>query len=105
VSEKKKTGLGASAFFQRNQPDGEQGNATATARREEMGSIKLIAPPKPEKVRTTVMLQKKTLAAMELLKVEARKQGIKATLGDVLEEAIQSLMEKKKLELKGLDQQ
>ncbi|HMN26645.1 MAG TPA: hypothetical protein PKE45_00715 [Caldilineaceae bacterium] len=95
MSEKKKTGLGTGVFFQNNQP------VDIDAR----GPVKLVAPPKPEKVRTTVMLQKKTLAAMELLKVEARKQGIKATLGDVLEEAVQSLMEKKKLELKDLDQQ
>ena len=95
MSEKKKTGLGAGVFFQNNQP----------VEPDVRGPVRLVVPPKPEKVRTTVMLQKKTLAAMELLKVEARKQGVKATLGDVLEEAIQSLMEKKKLELKDLDQQ
>jgi hypothetical protein len=92
VSEKKRTGLGASAFFQRNQPDGDQQETAAP--------VKLVARPRLKKIRTTVTLYEKTLASMELLKVEARKQGIKATLSDVLEEAIQSLMEKKQLELK-----
>jgi hypothetical protein len=34
---------------------------------------------------------------MELLKVEARKQGVKATLSDVLKEAVDMLMESKGL--------
>jgi len=98
VSEKKKTGLGTGVFFQKDQP------VDIDAK----GPVRLVVPPKPpkpEKVRTTVLLQKKTLIAMEMLKVEARKQGLKATLGDVLEEAVQSLMEKKKLEVQGLDKQ
>jgi hypothetical protein len=60
----------------------------------------LVAHPRRKKIRTTVTLYEKTLASMELLKVEARKQGVKATLSDVLEEAIQTLMEKKQLEIK-----
>jgi hypothetical protein len=103
VGEKKKTGLGTSAFFQRGQSGGEQGNEAAPTVQEATEPAKPDSPPKPKKVRTTVMMYEKTLASMELLKVEARKQGIKATLSDVLEEAIQSLMEKKKLELKELE--
>ena len=100
MSEKKRTGLGANAFFKQNQPaDGQ--NATAEPVTPKAGeSAQPAAPAKPKKVRTTVTMYEKTLASMELLKIEARKQGIKATLSDVLEEAITTLMEKKKLELK-----
>jgi hypothetical protein len=103
VAEKKKTGLGTNAFFQRGQSGKDQEDAPVPAGQEGTETAKPAPPPKPKKVRTTVMMYEKTLASMELLKVEARKQGIKATLSDVLEEAIQSLMEKKKLELHKLE--
>lgn len=54
---------------------------------------------KAAKVRTTVTLYPHTLAAMEQLKVELRKSGDKATLSDVLEQAVLALMDKKGLKL------
>ncbi|MDQ4078349.1 MAG: hypothetical protein M3220_19145 [Chloroflexota bacterium] len=88
---KKKTGLGAAAFFQKEpagQPESEQEEGAAE-----------VEAPKPKKVRTTVTLYPDTLATMEMLKVEARRQGEKATYSDILEEAILDLARKKGVEL------
>jgi hypothetical protein len=102
VSEKKKTGLGTSAFFKRGpangDPDGQQVEETSI--QPAQAEPKPKAPPKPKKVRTTILIYPETLASMELLKVEARKKGDKATLSDIIEEAVQGLMKKKKLELR-----
>ncbi len=55
------------------------------------------APAKADKIRLTVTVYPKTLAALEQLKVELRKGGHKVTMSDVLEEATWALIEKKKL--------
>jgi hypothetical protein len=100
VSEKKRTGLGANAFFKQNQPADDQSSTGEPASPRTDKATQPAVPPKPKKVRTTVTMYENTLASMEFLKIEARKQGIKATLSDILEEAITTLMEKKKLQLK-----
>ena len=89
---KKKTGLGKSAFFNRSQENGADEQARTTPQ-----DVQTQEPKKPKKVRTTVTLYPETLASMELLKVEARKGGEKATFSDVLAEAITELMQKKGL--------
>lgn len=58
-----------------------------------------VTKTKASKIRTTVTLYPQTLAAMEQLKVELRKSGDKATLSDVLEQAVAALMDKKGIKL------
>lgn len=83
---KKRTGLGTAAFFQARANQQEP---------TEQGEPQAAEPPKPRKVRTTVTLYPDTLAMMEMLKVEARRQGQRATFSDILEEAILILAERK----------
>ena len=52
-------------------------------------------PPAREKIRRTYALYEETQIALEEMKLAARKQGAKTTLGDLLEEAVQLLVEKK----------
>ena len=52
-------------------------------------------PPAREKIRRTYALYEETQIALEEMKLAARKQGMKMTLGDLLEEAVQLLMEKR----------
>ena len=52
-------------------------------------------PPQRQKIRRTYALYEETQIALEEMKLAARKQGVKMTLGDLLEEAVQLLMEKK----------
>ena len=47
-----------------------------------------------QKIRRTYALYEETQIALEEMKLAARKQGVKMTLGDLLEEAVQLLMEK-----------
>ncbi len=54
-------------------------------------------PSKPPKYRTTVMLYPDTLSDIELLKSEARKQGIKATMSDILNDAILLLAKERQI--------
>ena len=90
---KKKTGLGKSAFFTPQAEESESPTPPAETTKAEEPK----APEKPQKVRTTVTLYPETLAAMELLKANARKSGKKVTLSDVFEDAIKALMEKKQI--------
>ncbi len=89
----KKTGLGTNAFFGSDETNQVVEN-TAT---EQPTPVK----PKPvkavKKVRTTVTLYPRTLAAMELLKAESRKDGERSTLSDILGDAIDLLLKKKKI--------
>lgn len=89
----KKTGLGTNAFFASTEDE----KTVETPVVEQPKAAKPKPPKKVEKVRTTVTLYPHTLAAMELLKAEARKDGVKATFSDVLGDAIDLLMKKKKL--------
>ncbi len=83
-NQERKTGLGRSAFFQ-----GKPALETEAT-----------AEEKPKKVRTTVSLYTETMAGLEALKIEARKEtGRKVTYSDVLNEAIADLMKKKGIEL------
>ena len=108
ASKNSKTGLGKSIFFRNPQTDdpeaGESGanaaeNLGEGSNREQMSNAKGAdnEAPKPQKVRTTVTLYPETLAAMELLKVESRKNGQRATYSDVLGEAVHLLMEQRGL--------
>jgi hypothetical protein len=56
-------------------------------------------PSKPEKYRTTVMLYPDTLSNIELLKADARKQGVKATMSDILNDAVQLLAKERQIQL------
>lgn len=80
---KKQTGLGTSAFF-----SGSKKKPAADAAPE---------TPKPEKIRTTVMLSPEAYAGLEQLKSHARRQGQKATYSDLLDEAIRKLMVERKI--------
>ena len=89
----KKTGLGTNAFF--GSDDVNQVVESAAVEQPAPAKPKPVKVPK--KVRTTVTLYPRTLAAMELLKMESRKEGERATMSDVLGEAIDLLLKKKKL--------
>ncbi len=52
-------------------------------------------PSPRQKIRRTYALYEETQIALEEMKLAARKQGTKMTLGDLLEEAVQLLMEEK----------
>lgn len=52
--------------------------------------------PKSTRQRTTVTLLPETLAAMEQLRYDARRSGKKATMSDVLEEAVKLLVEERR---------
>ena len=88
---KKKTGLGAGvgAFFQTDD------DTAAT----EPGKTRAPEPSKPEKVRTTVMLYPTTLSGIELLKSESRKRGNRATMSDILNDAVAMLMRERNIKL------
>jgi hypothetical protein len=45
------------------------------------------------------MLYPETLAELEMLKVQARRQGTKATYSDILEAAIQALVSQRGVEI------
>jgi hypothetical protein len=86
----KKTGLGKSAFFSRSESDNQEQQPSPLPQQ----------PKKPKKVRTTVTLSQETLDSIELLKLEARKEsGKKITYSDILQEAIETLMQQKGLSL------
>lgn len=89
----KKTGLGTNAFFGSDEAD----QVVESAAVEQPAPAKPKVVKAPKKVRTTVTLYPHTLAAMELLKMESRKEGERATLSDVLGDAIDLLLKKKKL--------
>jgi hypothetical protein len=102
----KKTGLGRDALFKPTQPEPEatplveQAESGAQARPQEREAAGAGMPSKKaEKIRTSVMFYPTTLAAMEMLKIERRRQGDKATYSDILEEAVLDLLAKKGLTL------
>ena len=84
---KKKTGLGTSAFFQETESDPTPTSSESTEKSQPV--------PKPTKVRTTVTLYPETLAQLDMLKIHARRVGGKATYSDILQEAIELLVERK----------
>ena len=88
---KKKSGLGAESYFQ-NIPTLDAIEPPAT----EFETSKEIKPQTPErdKIRRTYALYEETQISLEALKLAARKQGKHVTLGDLLEEAVQLLIEK-----------
>lgn len=87
---KKKSGLGAESYFQ-NIP-------TLAAIEAPVGEMETSkeAGAERNKIRRTYALYAETQIALEELKLAARKQGKQVTLGDLLEEAVQLLIEKKK---------
>lgn len=98
---KKKTGLGTDAFFQQPQ----SGEETKKERNEKVRAqattqaVEEPAQEKPEKVRTTVTMYPETRAGLEMLKIQELRQGNKVTFSDILDVAIQDLMEKRGVEV------
>lgn len=96
---RRSTGLGTDIFFRSPanesdlpaNSDGDPSPPAAKSHVPESGTDK--------KIRTTVTLYPQTLAAMESLKVQARRQGQRATYSDILEEAILDLARKRGVEL------
>jgi hypothetical protein len=101
VSDKPKprrTGLGTDAFFkpaQHNEPEQAPPPALEdpgfqAASSPAQPAQKQAAPP-DAKVKTTINLSAETLALLDALKINARKQKRKATYSDILDEAIREL--------------
>lgn len=86
---KKNTGLGASAFFPAEE-DSTQSSPVAKA-------LSKPVPDKPvrAKTRTTVILYNDTLESIELLKAQSRKKGVKASMSDILNDAVALLMQER----------
>lgn len=84
TAKKKNTGLGVQAFFS----GGEDSKGAPAATQ---------APSKPvrEKSRTTVILYNDTLEAIELLKAQSRKKGVKASMSDILNDAVELLVQER----------
>jgi len=103
MAKDRKTGLGTSAFFQQvatpteepAQPEAHPATGQGAPPVPVAPDVKAAAEPR--KVRTTVTLYPETLATLEMLKVHGRRQGVRATYSDILEEAILALAEKKNL--------
>lgn len=102
----RKTGLGTSAFFKpREVVPGEAASSSPEAQQQVHQAQPISPPPleplaqedSPRKMRTTVMLYPETLANMELLKIQGRKRGKRTTYSDILNEAIQLLMERQEV--------
>lgn len=86
----KNTGLGTSVFFPKGGDD-TQAAPAATA------TTKAATPKKPvrPKSRTTVILYNDTLEAIELLKAQSRKNGVKASMSDILNDAVELLIQER----------
>jgi len=99
----RKTGLGTAAFFQQTgaaaAPEPQQRDPEPVTQQPRSTPPPTAAPPPPKKVRTTVMLYPETLAELEMLKVQARRRGTRATYSDILEEAIQALTRQRRIEV------
>jgi hypothetical protein len=98
---RRSTGLGTDIFFQ---PPASQPQPAKEPEADDSPLPPDSEPPEVEsgpekKIRTTVTLYPQTLAAMESLKVHARRQGQRATYSDILEEAIQDLARKRGIDL------
>lgn len=90
----KKTGLGASAFFE--QP---LRRPSTPAEAEEEAPPAQEERPRSEKIRTTVTFYPDTLAMLDMLKMEARRAGERATYSEILAEAIHTLAAQKGVSL------
>lgn len=88
TAKNKNTGLGASVFFPKGEDDTQAAPAVTAA-------TKSAAPKKPvrPKTRTTVILYNDTLEAIELLKAQSRKNGVKASMSDILNDAVELLIQ------------
>ena len=86
TAKSKNTGLGASVFFP---VEGEAAQAAPAVR-----AVTTPSDSKPvrPKIRTTVILYNDTLESIELLKAQSRKQGVKASMSDILNDAVELLM-------------
>lgn len=98
---KKKTGLGTNAFFQQPQSaeEKEEEQKETVETQPTAQAVEEPAPERTEKVRTTVTMYPETRAGLEMLKIQELRQGNKVTFSDILDEAIQNLMEKKGVEV------
>ena len=98
---KRNTGLGTNAFFQTLESTKEESDQTERPGTAEIENTKPEEEQKtqvPKHIRTTVRLYAETFAALEMIKVMARKEGNKITYGDILDEAIQEIIKKKGIE-------
>ncbi len=91
---KKKSGLGAESYFQ-NVPTLDEKDTSADGSKPNQATTPNSATPERKKIRRTYALYEETQIALEEMKLAARKQGQQVTLGDLLEEAVQLLIEKK----------
>jgi len=97
---KRSGGLGRDGFFK---PTGEAGAGEAAAPTGEAAAVEAGKPlSKADKVRLTVTLYPQTMSALDVLRVELRKGGSRVTYGEVLDEALWALIEKKAAELPAL---
>ncbi len=87
----KKTGMGGrKAFFQKTKLETEQTDVAETTANS----------ARAKKIRTTVTMYSDTLSGLTLLKANlTRKRSRNVTLSDILEEAIQDLMQKEGIHL------
>ena len=87
TTSKKNTGLGqgVNAFFAGG---GDTKDAPAAAKTPEQKPVR-------EKSRTTVILYNDTLEAIELLKAQSRKKGVKASMSDILNDAVELLVQER----------
>jgi hypothetical protein len=101
-SAKKKGGLGAESYFEtvpKLQREGKtRGEAPSRSQNNEDGDTES-RPLQRQKIRRTYALYEETQIALEEMKLAARKEGEKVTLGDLLEEAVQLLIEKRGLNI------
>jgi hypothetical protein len=90
---RKKSGLGAESYFQ-NVPtlDDKELLVEESNPRESESPVS-----ERKKIRRTYALYEETQIALEEMKLAARKQGRQVTLGDLLEEAVQLLMDKNRI--------
>jgi hypothetical protein len=93
---RKKSGLGVDAFFE-DLPDSENENAQQEASNGKPGRKPV--PYRREKIRKTFVIYRDTQLAIEMMKFEAAKDGKSVSFSEILEEAVDNLMEKKGFEL------
>ncbi len=98
---KQKTGLGTAALFQTPSANQQLSTQQETETAEPPSTSQPVEKQQEAveaKVKTTVNLSAETLALLDALKIQARKQKRKATYSDILDEAIRELAKQKGIE-------
>ncbi len=100
-SKTKKTGLGGGvdAIFGSSAVEEQVEETTVDDTQKEAEEVapEVEEPIMPPKYRTSVMLYPETLSDIELLKSESRKQGVKATMSDILNDAVELLAKERQI--------